>query len=110
MSIAEQMKECGKDQKKQGKAYGKSPDKQQYVLESTQIPHSQQNTQPPSSLSTESTQKIPTYYPPQLGSITLHSFLDMLLVHKLHQGPEKNGKLSHDEALSPGELKANRKC
>src|ERR1700691_5156718 len=47
---------------------------------------------------------------PNFGSITLHSLLDMLLVLKLHQGPEKNAKIVHDEALSPGELKANRKC
>src|SRR6202020_759527 len=47
---------------------------------------------------------------PNFGSITLHSLLNMLLVHKLHQGLEKNAKIAHDEALSPGELKANRKC
>src|ERR1700685_2432847 len=47
---------------------------------------------------------------PNFGTITLHSLLDMLLVRKLHQGPEKNAKIVHDEALSPGELKADRKC
>src|ERR1700685_3806486 len=47
---------------------------------------------------------------PNFGSITLHSLLNMLLVCKLHQGPEKNEKIAHDEVLSPEELKANRKC
>src|ERR1700729_2532513 len=47
---------------------------------------------------------------PNFGSITLHSLLNMLLVCKLHQGPEKNAKIAHDEALSSGELKADRKC
>src|ERR1700691_5918002 len=47
---------------------------------------------------------------PNFGSITLHSLLNMLLVCKLHQGPEKNAKITHDEALSPGKLKTNGKC
>src|ERR1700691_2279667 len=47
---------------------------------------------------------------PNFGSITLHSLLNMLLVHKLHQGPEKNAKIVHDEVLSPGKLKTNGKC
>src|ERR1700691_924073 len=47
---------------------------------------------------------------PNFGSITLHSLFDMLLVCKLHQGPEKNAKIVYDEALSPGELKADRQC
>src|ERR1700691_6062611 len=44
---------------------------------------------------------------PNFGSITLHSLLDMLLVHKLHQGPEKNMKIVYDEALGPGKLKTD---
>src|ERR1700734_647816 len=47
---------------------------------------------------------------PNSGIITLHFLLNMLLVRKLHQGPEKNLKTVHDEALSPGELKADGKC
>src|SRR6202142_3812042 len=46
---------------------------------------------------------------PNFGSITLHSLLDMLLVRKLHQGPEKNVEIAHAEALSPGESQADKK-